>query len=273
MAPKGKSTTKKGKEIARPGAGQPATQHHATQPEDHTSFKTLRTCLEPAEAIRSLFKHQTAVARHNERCPDGNTDSASTGTRNATRVHIHDKIPEYTAHGDGPEGAHAEIDFFIFINDDNKESPDAQRYLSQNRDENVKLIEQTYRQLLVAPRQHFITNAWVLTWHKELGQCDILDPLEALGPVRAEWFGRALEATEGDESTLIGTYAWPTCGGCGCYKDKPRCVDLSGPCKVHENEHKETKGREKNGRQWGGNGDLVIEPVDEEVAAWLKMRR
>lgn len=144
--------------------------------------------------------------------------------------------------------------------------------MSQNRDENVKLIEQTYRQLLVAPRQHFITNAWVLTWHKELGQCDIFDPLEALGPMRAEWFGRAMEAMEGDESTLIGTYAWPTCGACGCYKDKPRCVDLHGSCKMHENERGEAKGWEGQERLWGGNGDLVIEPVDEEVAAWLKLR-
>lgn len=58
MAPKGKSRTKKGKEVSRPEAGQPATLQNVTQPEALFSFKTLRTCLEPAEATRFLFRLQ-----------------------------------------------------------------------------------------------------------------------------------------------------------------------------------------------------------------------
>lgn len=273
MAPRRKSTAKHGKEVAGPQAEQAATQQSDLQSPDLLSFENLRTCLDSADAINAGFQVQEAIARHNEGCSHAHEESTSAATQSLNRVHIHEATPcDYTQEEPAPcDDTHGEYSFYI--EDDGKECPHTQGQKLQDRDANVKMIEQTYVRLVAAPRGPFLTNSWVLTWHRELAQCDIFEVFEALGPVRAEWFGRVLKAMEGDESKLVGTYAWPTCGACGCYKDKRRCVGLRGPCKVHEHEHGETKGSERQGRRWGGNGDLVIEPVDEEVAAWLKMRR
>lgn len=173
MAPKGKSTTKKGKEVTCPEASQPGTEPSTTQPEEVLSFAKLRTCLGPAEAIHALFEYQRGIARHNEACTHGNEEATSAVTKSLKRLHIHDPTPDGHTHEEENECDHTKCELSFHL----QHSPEGCQYggprRSQDRDGNVQFIDHIYRRLVIAPRQSFLTNAWVFTWNKELAQCDI----------------------------------------------------------------------------------------------------
>lgn len=89
-------------------------------------------------------------------------------------------------------------------------------------DERREIIHELYQYLRIMENNSLLAVSAVYTYRGELSQCSFAELVMILGPVKAEWFGRALAVVEGDPTVLIGKkLKAPPCGGCGSHPDKP----------------------------------------------------
>lgn len=88
--------------------------------------------------------------------------------------------------------------------------------------ERREIIEELYKYLRIMEENSLLAVSAVYTYREELSQCSFAELVMILGPIKAEWFGRALAEMEGDPTELIGKdLKAPPCGGCGSHLDKP----------------------------------------------------
>ena len=128
------------------------------------------------------------------------------------------------------------------------------------------LLCETYRHLAAAHTRPWVAVSWVYSKRQELAGCGYIDAILTLGPVKAEWLGRALEAMEGDPAKLAsGEYQPPPCGGCGCYLNKPRLPTPQGfvDCRCCK----------KNGNGCDGCKAKMEREGLKEKSLWLRMRK
>ena len=227
----------------------PSSRPRVTPPEEDTvemlSFTNLRLdYATPGECINAGFIIQEAMATHGQ---EG-----------------YDKSPYYTAK---IKEMHDCLDLL--------ESRGGTPHIMPP--ERQTLIEETYKCLLAIPVRKFLTISFIYTYRHELAKCSYRDVIMVLGPVKADWFGRAMQMLEGDPTCLAEKdLKLPRCGGCGCHLDRPRKVAPRGvpdDGNWGKEDDEESDGESPNGTEElkAKQGDGDVDPHEEE-RLWLMLR-